>query len=253
MIYTCYEMVRDCRTNLPEGWHYFVSHYVPLVRRILSHYGDAQLLDQVLPAIPGLFQTLQPAPEREFVAALRQRVIAELKPDAADLRVDLDTLSTALEPFTMTERQSVWFETMRYPPGETGPLLRISAQTVEKVRERAADLIRGKVDAWRRSLLVENGLALGTEALAARGKECLPAKAFLDAIEGRTVWRDRDAMDQHLRGCWHCVDHYCRLIEVNEWLRGNQPLSAEEAAHYLQLLGIAVPKTGGWKRLLGKA
>jgi hypothetical protein len=121
------------------------------------------------------------------------------------------------------------------------------------VRERAAELIRGTVDAWRRTLLAENGAALGREALAARGKDCLPAKAFLDVIEGRSVWREREVMDQHLRSCWHCVDHFCRLVEVNEWLRGNRPLTAADAQTYLDLLGIVTPKASGWKRLFGKA
>ena len=34
MIYTCYEMVRDCHADRPEGWAYFISNYVPLIRKI---------------------------------------------------------------------------------------------------------------------------------------------------------------------------------------------------------------------------
>ena len=30
MIYTCYEMVRDCRENRAEGWRYFIRNYVPV-------------------------------------------------------------------------------------------------------------------------------------------------------------------------------------------------------------------------------
>jgi hypothetical protein len=132
-------------------------------------------------------------------------------------------------------------------------MLRISAETVEKVRERAAGMIRGSVDSWRRTLLPENGAALGREAQAARGADCLPAKAFLDVIEGRSVWREREMMDQHLKTCWHCVDHFCRLVEVNEWLRGNQPLTSPEAEPFFRLLRVSPPKPAGWKRLLGKA
>jgi len=39
MIYTSYEMIRDCRENRPEGWRYFVVNYVPAVRKLLHHYG----------------------------------------------------------------------------------------------------------------------------------------------------------------------------------------------------------------------
>ena len=31
MIYTCYEMIRDVRAGLPEGWRYFVDHYISVV------------------------------------------------------------------------------------------------------------------------------------------------------------------------------------------------------------------------------
>jgi hypothetical protein len=261
MIYTCYEMVRDCRADLPEGWMHFISYYVPVIRRILTQYvpaeaGDPKQLERILIAIrkpaSSMFQSLEPAPERAFVAELRQQVLAQLKPQVAELEIDLETVSDALEPLTMTERQAVWFETMSYPPAATGPMLRVSADTVEKVRARAAEMIRGKVDSWRRTLLAENGAALGKEAQAARTADCLPEKAFLDVIEGRSVWRDREAMDQHLRKCWHCVDHFCRLVEVNEWLRANQPLTAAEAEPFFQLLGITPAKPSGWKRLFGK-
>src|SRR6266540_1583339 len=146
MIYTCYEMVQDCRADLPEGWKHFVTYFGPVIRRILAHYApvqadDPKLLERVLLAIrkpeSSMFNSIEPAPERWFVAELRQKVLAELTLPAAELAIDLEALSSALDPLTMTERQAVWFETMHYTPAETGPRLRISAQTVEKVRARA--------------------------------------------------------------------------------------------------------------------
>jgi len=151
----------------------------------------------------------------------------------------------------VTEKQAAWLETMDYSPAETGPMLRVSSETVEKVRHRASELIRGTVNAWRRTLLVDNGLALGREATAATGADCLPTKTFLDMVDGRTTWRGRDVVDQHLRGCWHCVDHFCRILEAIHLLRGSQPLSQAESAPFRALLGVAEPQRAGWKRLLG--
>ena len=53
MIYTCYEMVRDCRAGVPEGWIYFISYYVPAIRKTLTQYaperaGDAALVERIL-------------------------------------------------------------------------------------------------------------------------------------------------------------------------------------------------------------
>ena len=239
---------------------HFIVHYVPVVRLALAHYApqkarDAALLNQILLSVRRpesfLFQSAEPPEERWFVAQLRQLTVAELAAPPAEIPLDLETLTAALGPLTMTEKQAAWFETMGYSTAQAGPMLRVSPETAEKVRHRAADLIRGKVNSWRRTLLAENGPALGREAAAATGEDCLPTKAFLDVVDGRTTWRDREMMDRHLLGCWHCVDHFCRMLEVVHLLRGSQPLSESERAPFCALLGVAVPKRTGWKRFTG--
>src|SRR5581483_12025290 len=152
MIYTCYEMIRDCRADKPGGWSYFLAQYVPVVRGVLRHYfpdraGEGALLEGVLKAVrqPGssLFESLDPAPERVFVSELRQRVVEILRPPEkgeANIPIDLDVLSTALESLTLTEKVVVWFETMRYAAGDTGRMIRMSAETADKIRGRAAEL-----------------------------------------------------------------------------------------------------------------
>ena len=161
MIYTCYEMVRDCRANLPEGWSYFVANYVPAIRKLLAHYGtdDSALLERVLVAIrdpqSSLFQSVEPAPERWFVAELRQKVLAQVAAPAPDIAIDLETVADALQPLTMLEKQAAWIETMRYSPAETGVMLRVAPETVEKIRGRAAELVArrwtpGGETCWRK-------------------------------------------------------------------------------------------------------
>jgi hypothetical protein len=260
MIYTCYEMARDCRADLPEGWAHFITEYVPLIRRLLAQYGpanDSAPLHRVLLALrkpeSSMFQSLEPAPERWFVAELRQKVLAELATPVPETDLDLETLAAALEPLSVVEKQAAWFETMQYSPVQTGPMVKMEPKTVEKIRHRAAELIRGKVDHWSSSMLAANGRALGRAAAAATGKDCLSVKAFLDLIDGRTTWRGREEMEHHVNQCWHCVDHFCRLVEVVEMLRGLQPLSDADAEPFRKLLGIPVKKPSGWKRVFGSA
>jgi hypothetical protein len=263
MIYTCYEMARDCRAGLPEGWAYFITEYVPLVRRLLAHYAspvdgdsDGALLNRVLLALrqpeSSVFQSLEPAPERWFAAELRQNVLAELPTPIPEMAMDLETLAAAFEPLTVVEKQAAWLETMQYTPAQTGPMVKMEPATVEKIRQRAAGLIRGKVDHWSSTILTANGPALGRAAAAAAGQDCLPVKAFLDLIDGRTTWRGREEMDRHVNQCWHCVDHLCRMLEVVEMLRGLEPLTAAEAEPLGNRLGIAVKKPSGWTRLFGR-
>ena len=107
------------------------------------------------------------------------------------------------------------------------------------------------MDSWRRSLLEDNGVALGRAAAAAGTRDCLSVKTFLDILDGRMTWRGREELERHVNGCWHCIDHFCRMMEVVETLRGVQPLSGQEAAPYRKLLGIAEQKRPLWKRLAG--
>jgi hypothetical protein len=255
MIYTSYEMIQDCRANRPEGWSYFLTNYLPVVRQFLKHYfpdraADQSLLERVLRT--NLFQSLDPAPERTFVAELRQHVLRAVEADRAsaapEISIDIEALGAALEPLTLTEKLVAWFETMYYAVSDTGRMLRMSPQTAEKIRARAAELIRGSLDAWRSSVLPENGPLLGQAASALFTKDCLPAKAFFDVIDGRTTWRGREEMEQHVKGCWHCLDHYCRLLEVVDVLRASKPLPEAEAEGYKRLLGIEAPKRSFWKR-----
>jgi len=261
MIYTCYEMIRDCRAGRPEGWSYFLTQYVPVIRGFLAHYfpdraGDRAAIERVLVKLrqpeSSLFQSLDPAPERSFVAELRQRVLRAVEADRAsatpEVAIDIETLGLVLEAPTLTEKLVVWFESMRYGDADTGRMLRMSAETAGKIRVRGAELVRGSVDAWRSTLLADNGPVLGRAAGALATKDCVPAKTFFDVIDGRATWRGREEMERHVRGCWHCLDHYCRLLEVVDVLRGAKPLGEAEVEGYKRLLGIETPRRGFWKR-----
>jgi hypothetical protein len=256
MIYTCYEMVADCRADKPEGWLHFVSSYVPVIRKLLAHYATGSELERVLTGLRNpqlaMFHPGEPAQERWFVAELRQKVVSDLEFPAAEIEIDLETVAAALEPLTLVERQAAWTQTMRYDAAASGSMMRISPQTVEKVRARADELLRGKVDAWRPHLLAENGPALGRAAAASTGKDCLGVKVFLDLLDGRTTWRGRETMEQHARSCWRCIDHFCRMMEVVELLRGVQPLTDAESEPFRKLLGLHVAKPPLWKRIAGR-
>jgi hypothetical protein len=261
MVYTCFEMIRDCRANRPEGWWYFVSNYVPVIRKIVRHYGPEWAIaeGEVLVAIhdpqSSLFASLEGAPERPFVAELRQRVLGVLDGLAPlpepEMGIDPETLTAALEPLTLLEKQAVWLETMGYSPGEAAAMLHSTPATIEKIRAKAGERLRANADRWRASILTENGRRLGLAAAAAGTEQCLPAKAFLELLDGRTTWRGREELERHVNGCWHCIDRFCRLMETIELLRGVQPLTETEAQPFSKLLGIVSAKPPLWQRLFG--
>ncbi len=256
MIYTCYEMIRDCKEDRAEGWRYFIAHYVPVIRRLAAHYakGDVGLPERILQTFrqpqSSFFAAMEPAPETWFVAELRQMLVSQIDPPAPPLGIGLEELAGALRPLTLLEKQTVWMETMGYGAAETGAMLRSSPATVEKMRARAAELLRAALPAWSSTILADNGLALGREAAASRGADCLSAKVFLEVIEGRATWRGREDCERHTGACWHCIDHFCRIAETVDLLRGRRPLVDGEAARYQRLLGVQ--KTGRvWKAIFG--
>ena len=256
MIYTCYEMVRDCRADRPEGWRFLVVQYVPVMRRIVLHYAvkqgapagtEAEMLASIAWPDSPLFGSLDPAPERVFVAGLRQSTLERIAAPAAELPVALESIAAAFEPLTLVEKQAAWLESMGYDAEQSGTMLRMAPKTVAAIRMRAAELLRGKTDAWRPTLLSENGRALGSEAAPA-AEACLAPKKFLDIIDGRTTWAGREELAQHTNTCWHCIDHFCRLVEVVSLIRGIEPLAEIEAEPFYRALKLAPLKSAGWKQ-----
>jgi hypothetical protein len=217
MIYTSYEMIRDCRAGKPQGWSYFVATYKPVAERMASHYGVKDVEKALASVRDSLLPSLQPMPERHFMAELRQKLL-EGMPEQP-LQIDVEAMGQAFAPLTVVEKKAVWLETMRYGAEETGRMLRMDAQTVAKIRDKAAEMLRSSHDRWSRTMLADNGLALGRTVASRKQPECVPGKALLDIIDGRSTWSKREELERHIGACWHCVDHFSRLHEVCDLLR----------------------------------
>ncbi len=114
------------------------------MRRIVRHYGGNGVdLEDVLRSIARpespLFASLDPAPERVFVAGLRQSILERIPAPVAELSVALEAVAAAFEPLTLVEKQAAWLESMGYGAEESGAMLRMDfCRLVEVV-----SLIRG--------------------------------------------------------------------------------------------------------------
>ena len=219
MIYTSYEMIQDCRAGKPAGWSFFTGELQASGRAVWPRITGAGRYRQVLAQrARHSLATIQPMPERHFMAELRQKVLAV--PSGAAAGIDLESADPGLAPLTVVEKKAVWLETMRYGAERPARMLRMDPGTVGKIRDKAADLLRAAQDRWSRTMLQDNGTALGRAAAAqATGRLHLPPKALLDIIDGRSTWSKREEMERHITACWHCVDHFCRLHEVCDLLR----------------------------------
>jgi|SRR5581483_11094776 len=217
MIYTSYEMIQDCRAGKPAGWSYFLANYKAVVERLAAHYGVTDVAAALAAVRDSLFQSIQPMPERQFVAELRQKVLAAAPNRTLD--IDLESLAQAFAPLTVVEKKAVWLETMRYSLEDAARMLRMDAATVAKIRDKAAEMLRAGQDRWSRTMLAEGGIALGRAVAVQKQPECIPPKKLLDVIDGRSTWANREEMERHITACWYCVDHFSRLHEVCDLLR----------------------------------
>lgn len=253
-IYTCLDMIRDCRANAAAGWSYLVRTYLPVTRWLLEHYQQQRPLETVVQQLqdPKLALWAAPGPvtERDFVTQLRLQIIPD--PNVADNPLDLDILTKAFEPLTAIERQFVWFDTMAYDTAKTAIVMNVEPNTVEGARNRADETLRGNMDNWSRGLLRKHGWALGNLARGAKTDACLPHLAFLEMIDGRITWHRKKDIEFHLMKCWYCVDHFCRIREADFALHAVSPLGDGEVARFRKLLNLPEEKKPLLARLFGR-
>ncbi len=252
-IYTCFDMIPDCKANKPEGWLYLVRMFAPPLRRLVESYGGGE--EQFRALLAGLrdFPDIPPAVEREFLLGMRPRILdaAGWKPrDAGTL--DLETFIEALEELTALERQAVWFETFPYPPAKAALMTRMSEDTHTKARERAAELLRVKLDNWTATIVRDNAAGLSEAVRAAIPAQPTPFRSYIDVIDGRMTWATRVAVARGLAGSWYEVDHFCRVREADAAIRDTKPLDHAAAEPWLAIFGVRPPKQPVWKRLLVK-
>ena len=254
-IYTCFDMIVDCRQGKPEGWRYFARTFVAALRRIFSHYGGGdehvfELIDR-LRAPNSPLHAMQPMTQREFVDALRPLVLELTAKPAQGISPDLSLVQEALAPLTAIERQTAWFETFGYSTQEAARIMRMSPETAVKLRARTDELLRSKLDDWSTGLLANHGRALGAEVEQQVPETQLVYRDFFDVMDGRNSWQHRTTFERTLEASWFEVHRACRIREADDALAQAKPLDNASAQPVLDRLGIPPESVGFWKRLAG--
>lgn len=251
-------MIEDCRAGRREGWEHLVTQILPAFSRLLEHYAPARAKDARF--LGGFLTALRDEPgsplhaeglctEREFVYGARDLLLAHARAGvpAPVQHPRFGAFRSALEPFSVLEKQIAWLETMGYGPEETGRLTQVFPETVVMTRERAAAALSGVIEGLSPE---SSGPALQAAARAVAPERPLPLRTFLHVLDGRLTWEDRGALESALNASWHEIDRFCRVREAGAAVRSAAPLTAAEATEYLSFLGFARPKSGLWKRLI---
>lgn len=252
-IYTCFDMIVDCREGKPEGWRYFVRTFAAALRRLFSHHGGGD--DQVYLTIDRLrgpaspLHSMQPMTQREFLDQLRPLVLELTSKPIDGVPPDLALVQEALAPLTAVERQTAWMETLGYSTGEAARIMRMSPDTAAKLRARTDELLRSKLDDWSAGILAKHGRALGEEVELSPPETRLIYRDFFDVMDGRNSWQHRTMFERKLEESWFEVHRACCIREADDALAQTRPLDDAAAQPMLDRLGVAPESAGFWKRL----
>ena len=254
-VYTCYDMVVDCKAAKPEGWMFFAQRIVPALRLLARHYKLGEEAVHRFVTKPDLFRDATPMPEREFLTHQREALLAAGGYQGGKAgTLELETVAEAFAELTTVERQIAWLETLEYSTAEAAWLLRASEETAAKARTKAGDALRAKLDSWTATILRDNGALLGAEARAVTPNEPTTLRVCYDLIDGRLTWRDRAEFEHRLQNSWWEIDQLCRAREADEALRASQNLTEDEAHEFLTNLKLPSKKPKkSWLSMLARS
>ncbi|MFN7919876.1 MAG: hypothetical protein U0Q16_07255 [Bryobacteraceae bacterium] len=239
-IYTCFDMIADCKADKSEGWAHLVKTFVPVLRGYAAHYGmgdewPRRRLGELRSEISGW----EPMTEREVAVRLRPEI------EGGSTTVPLE----ALNEMTIVEKELVWFETMQYDAAHAARMMRVTGETAQRARDLAEDLLRANMDDWHRGMLREQGAALGREVRSQKPAEPLTFRQLIEVIDGRLTWQARVPVERALESSWYEIDHFCRIREADDVVGSAKSLSDEEAAPFLDLLGVERKKASLWRKV----
>jgi hypothetical protein len=237
-VYTCFDMLRDCRSGQREGWQHLVRQYVPYWRALLVHYAPHLAMDpetdfRILGRLqqPGchVFDAGGPVPEGQFLLDLRAFVLGVVLPPEPERRMPL--AADRLAALSLVERQAVWLETLKFDDRLTGRILDIDPALVLALRKRARAALGGAVP----SLF----------AVPPAGPACLSPRPLGDLLEGRAS----PSVEEHLMRCWCCLDLLCRLREARYLMARRPMLTDDEVRGFEHYLGVEEPRPTFWQRV----
>ena len=266
-VLTCSDMVAQCLEGQPSGWKQFVSEYLPFAAAVLDRHFPrlaarrSELLREVL--LRGrdenarFFRDYSGHNDREFLVHLHEHVLGvgdeqEGPAPAPEIPLAWDVFDRSLTGLSALERQIAWMFVLSPTNDDTDQILHLDRKAVAALLARAQEALRAACDRWNPEMLAQNRHMLAQEARARRTTECPVPKVFLRALDGQITWRDREELDRHLAGCWHCVHQFCRFREILFLSRRVHPLPEPETEAYLKVLGIETRPPSRWKRLLRK-
>jgi hypothetical protein len=253
-IRTIFLMAEDCAHGRRRGWEEFVRDYAGIARRLLERYFPTLVpeIDSHVLAVFGRaraansawFATLHFTNEREFLMAFRDLVFAYGR-EVARIPVPRLSLNQVLEIMhdqPLVEREMLWMFIKGYTSEQIAPMLMNAAATAETVKAVAAERLARILPGPSSDALTVSCRALMEAAEKSSSDQCLSLKTFNNIINGQITWRERELAEEHMTGCFYCIDRFTTFQEMIRFRKDIPPLSAPQIENIVNALNLPAVK-----------
>jgi hypothetical protein len=253
-------MAEDCARGERLGWQEFVRDYAPIARTLLGQYFPT-LAPDADPHITAVFQRARAGEgawfrqllfsnEREFLMAFHDLVFAYAR-EVARVPVpelSLDQVRGVMQDRPLVEREMLWMFIKGYDAPRVAEIMMHAEATVQAVQDAATQPLAQALPAAGDALSLYARVLI-EQAEKTAGEQCLPLKTFNNLINGQISWRDRELAEQHIAGCFRCLERFTAFQEMIRIRKDAPPLRQPAIDSILAQLNLAAERRKG---LLGK-
>jgi hypothetical protein len=232
-------MAEDCAAGERLGWLEFVRDYAPIARELLELYFPV-LHPEIGEHVLGVygrarangnawFKQIKFQNEREFMMAFRELLFAYGR-TAARVPVpelSLQQFAEIVKDLNVVEKEVMWLYVKGYDAERIAPMMMNAEATAKAVKSVADQRLKDQFPAMTADAFNVSARALIEAAEKSGTEACLPLKTFNNIVNGQISWRERDLAEEHIRGCFFCIDRFTGFQEMVR-LRKDATAPAEE-------------------------
>ncbi len=258
---TVFSMVEDCARGEREGWLELARDYAGLARTVLVHYFP-MLAPEIDQHVAGVFERARAndnawfrgihfANEREFLMAWRQ-FLFEYGRSAARVptpELSLEQIGEIMKDLPVLEREMLWLFIKGYEAAPIASMMMDAEATAAATRRLADQRLEQVLPGASPQAFNVSARVLIEAAEKTATPECLALRTFNNLVNGQVSWRERELAEEHIRGCFYCLDRFTSFLEMARLRKDTAALPEAETAAILARLNLPAAKGKG---LLGR-
>jgi hypothetical protein len=265
-IRTVFLMAEECARGEHQGWREFVRDYGTIAQSLLRQYFPMVVPDLETHTLSVFqrarsgdndwFQKTTFSNEREFLMCFRDLLFSYAREVA---RVPVPQLSLRqieeiMKDLSVVEREMLWLYIKGYSNQQITTMMMNAAATSEAVKKVADDRLSQVLPGSTPDAFNISARVLLEQAEKSHTEQCLPVKTFNNLVNGQITWRERELAEEHIKGCFYCVDRFTAFQEMGMLRKSVPPLDDHQVESVLAGLNLPPERNKGlFSRLLTKS